>query len=250
MLLAGFTITSCAKEKNPVINEEAKKLVKFYNADDLTNVMDLTYDNEGRLISQAGTFTSVEFIYSNGGLSGSAKQNGVVYFTFSNGKLDNAGRLTQVDALYEPPNNAPKTQYIWSYEYNTDGYLTKFTRNNTTNNSVSVENLTYQNGNLVKNENLFNGLPNYTTLYEYYDNVENKLKIDIAPALNNLYTDELTGKRSHNLVKSEKNYDAQNVMNIDRHYDYLLDNDGFPVSINITNALNNSHWNRTLVYDK
>jgi hypothetical protein len=78
----------------------------------------------------------------------------------------------------------------------------------------------------------------------------NKLALDINSNLASYYTDALTGKRSRNMVKEKREYNAQNVKTYDFMFQYQLDNEGYPLNYTAHELLTNSQSGQSFEYNK
>lgn len=247
LLIAGTLFSSCKKN---LVTEAPKRLVKFFNSSVPAEATTFKYDTQGRLIDETSPYAGYKFAYTNNVFSGSyTDQNNNTPYVYSNGKLDKNGRLLQVDGLYTPQ-NGPSSSHKYVFTYDANGYLIKTTQTDITDNIVSEDTYTYNNGDLVSDINTYNGQPNYTMEYEYFDNLSNKLSMDINQTVFGFFSDGLTGKRSKDLLKEERSYDIQNVKQLDYIFQYKLDNDGFPVSYTAQNLVNNAQWGRGFEYNK
>ncbi|HMK24756.1 MAG TPA: DUF4595 domain-containing protein [Chitinophagaceae bacterium] len=249
---AGIFFSACRKE-NAVITATAapKKLMKSYSTAVPAQATNYTYDSKGRLIEQGSFPRTAKFDYTNNVFSGTtADLNNYVYYTWSNGQLDNAGRLLQVDVLYTPKNGTPIT-FKYVFTYNPEGYLIKMKNTDLVYNDVFESDYNYTNGNLTSIVGIYNGQPSYRAEFDYYDNLVNKFTVDITWDLFSCYTDGLTGKLSKNLVKEKREYNGQNVIQSDNQFQYQLDSEGYPVSFTAQNLLiANYQWGITFEYNK
>ena len=249
--LAAVLFSSACKKENTIITESPKQLIKLHaTGTPPSQVTNYTYDVKGRLIEQGNFPYTVKYDYANNVFSGTAADlNNYVYYTWSNGKMDNAGRLLEVDCLYTPKNSTPiPSKSI--YTYNAEGYLIKMKNTDLLYNDISENDYNYTNGNLTSIVCTYNGQPSYRAEFEYHDNLVNKLTLDIMSNLFPYCTDGLTGKQSKNLVKEKREYNGQNVKQYDNLYQYQLDSDGYQVSLTGHNLLLNTQWGLTYEYNK
>ena len=251
LLAALLFMVSCKKEKadQPVV-ESPRQLVKITYSNDPGSPIGLKYDVKGRLVEYATPYSSSKLAYTNNVFSATfTNQNNFMYYEYQNGKLDNNGRLLEADGTYHQPNQ-PDTHYKIIFTYNADGYITRLTNTNLASGNVSQDDYTYTNDNLTSDINTYNGQPNYRLDYTYYDDLPNKLAVDVYPEILNFYTDGLTGKRSKNLVKTEQNHTAQNVLQTSYLYTHELDAQGYPVKFTIKGLIQNFENERIYEYNK
>ena len=248
-LAAGIFISACSKEKT-IAPEMPRQLVKMYPPAYPASAINFKYDTKGRLIEQGIDFPVAVFDYTNNIFSATiVDQNKYVYYKWSNGQIDNAGRILQLDGLYTPK-NAPARDTKLIFMYNADGYIVKQTFTEPATNYEGVDTYTYSNGNLIAIHNLINGQLNYRIEFEYYDNLPNKLTLDLNKDILGYVTDGLTGKRSKNLVKAKRVFSPQNVKTLDNEFQYQLDSQGYPVKYSGVNLVNSQTWEMSFTYNK
>ena len=248
-LAAGIFISACSKEKM-IAPETPRQLVKMYPPGYPASATNFKYDAKGRLIEQGMDFPVAVFDYTNNIFSATiVDQNKYVYYKWANGQIDNAGRILQFDGLYTPK-NGPASDRKYSFTYNADGYLVKQTFTNLATNYEGVDTYIYSNGNLTAIHNSVNGQLNYRIEYDYYDNLPNKLSLDLNHDILGFVTDGLTGKRSKNLVKTKKVFSPQNVKTFHIEYQHQLDSQGYPLTYSVANVLNNIPVEMNFAYNK
>lgn len=252
LLVASFAaaIINTACKKDQPFQNAAPKLVKMYPTNAPADPMILNYDAQGRLIEQSTSLLDYKFSYQKNQFSGSESDvNNGQYFSYSNGQLDFAGRLIQMDGTYTP-NNGPVEQLKYSFDYDPSGHIMKLKWTNLTTGNVSEYDYTYAKENIVSVATFINSQLNYTLQFDYFDNLTNKVSLDVERTVFGFLTDKLTGKRSTNLVKEMKVVDNLNIVTTDYTYDYQLDANAYPVVRNTTNKLANTQWSTSYEYSK
>jgi hypothetical protein len=255
ILTAVIFMAGCKKENMqqpapPPVPELPRELVKLTYENSPATPYILKYDTKGRLTEYSNIYGSSKFDYTNNVFSATfINQNNFMYAEFHNGTLDNTGRLLEMDGVYHQANQ-PDSYTKYAFTYNATGYITKLTHTNLTSGNVSQDDYVYTNDNLTSDINTFNGQPNYRLDYTYYDDLPNKLTLDVHPEIINFYTDGLTGKRSKNLMKTEQNHNAQNLLVTSYLYTYDLDPLGYPVKLTLQGLIPNFTTSRTYEYNK
>ena len=253
LLAAVIFVTACEKEKMIAPQpapETPRQLVKMSYPGIPTGVNNFKYDAKGRLIEQGADFPVAIFDYTNNIFSAMIfDHTKYQYDKWSNGKIDNAGRIIQFDGLYTPK-NGPAKDRKYTFTYNADGYVVKQTFTEPATNYESVDIFTYSNNNLIAIHSSVNGQPAYRIEYDYYDNLPNKLSLDLNHDILGHVTDGLTGKRSKNLVKTRKIFSTQNVNTLHVEYQFQLDSQGYPLKYKSLSVLNNQPLEMDFTYNK
>ena len=253
IMAACFTV-SCKKEQGiqsapPPPPEPARLLVKITDPLSPGTPLNFKYDAAGRLTETQILNSVSKYSYANNIFHGQFfDHNSYLYCDYENGKLDNTGKLLEATRVIHDP-VLPDQKDKDVYTYNAEGYITKWTRTYTATGEILSTDFMYTNGNLSTLVNSQNGQPYRRVEYTYYDNLLNKLTLDLEKNIANYITDAFTGKRSKNLMKTKMIYDAQNVKLTDNLYTYEVDAKGYPVKVKLKSQISNYEADQVYEYN-
>jgi hypothetical protein len=242
-----LALASCKKEDNsiqPTGPTVLKHLTRIsHSPASPTRVVDFTYDAQGRLVKQENFEDIDEEIVTGNTVvyRQTRKSEGNRITALVNGTLDANGRVTTASGTTEYIQGVP-IQVQWNFEYNADGYLSKYTdtRNG---NDIYVFAYTYLDGDVAEMAVTRNGVYQYGVQFEY-GGIEDKIGLGQQYA-SGFTVAGLEGKTNKHLLKTYKSIASDHTIWNNENYTYTLDADGFPTKETITNS-NNSPAN---VYD-
>lgn len=237
---------SCKKEAltdpvDPTTPVAQKKLTGYTYQGIDSNPVKIEYDSQGRIVLFDDGEDATTMLYSGNAVQFIEKrksENDREVFNVTC-KLDSKGRI--IEANGTSAYTLPARQVKYTFEYNSDGYMTRKIQNYNDGASVYDFHYTYKDGNLASFEAFLNGAYDYSGAWEYDKNTTDH---------NGLNWDQFipcpgcTGKTNKNLpVKYTSYRDGKVSWYAD--YAYTFDAQGYP----LTNAIAISNGTAyTLVY--
>ncbi len=203
ILLMAFTATvmlGACKKSDDSSKEELCTTISSYsglfgnpNASSSNASFNLTYDSQGRLVSESGSGRNQVLTYETSTIKvKTTEENVTSNDTYT---LDGNNRIIKSEGDGLTGNR--------TYKYDSNGYLSEIE-----NEQGGTTKYTWSNGNLLKREGFDTGssVAYETTTYSYYDDIATQVSLVIEqsesmnPLVFNYY-----GKTSKNLLKSENN---------------------------------------------
>jgi len=242
-LIILIAAASCSKSKNelpqpmpqPVQQSAEKKLISanYIYENDPTEIMELTYDAQGRLSVYNDGDHKYFFSFDAG-----SKLN-VTRKKMSDGQpdqllecdLNEKGAITKV--IYKRLDNT--IFYMYEYSYDANGYMTKQKGSYIGGNSSTYE-LQYEivNGNPVSVKNFSNGVLNTSSVLTYDEKILNKAPFSVSYLWP---SDKLFGKPVKNILISVKTVNTSNVTTWETKITYMFDANNYPVKVTTKNIL-------------
>jgi len=251
MIAACFTV-SCKKDQSiqPIPTEPTRHLIKITDPVSPGTPLNFKYDATGRLIENKILNTASKYSYTNNIFHGDFyDHNSYLYCEYQDGKLDNTGKILEATrVIHDPVQPDQKDKDV--YSYNAEGYITRWARTYLATGQIQQEDFSYTNGNLSTIVYSLNGQPYRRVEFTYYDNLLNKITLDLEKNIANYISDAFTGKRSKNLMKTKTIYDGQNVKQTDNLYTYEMDAKGFPTKVKLKSLMSNYESEQVYEYDK
>lgn len=227
LLAATVLFTACKKDKqgqHETITPFKKKLTEVKNSGG--NTWNFVYHQNGNLSKVATTNTIADYILQPFSIKYHDHKNNIAT-EFKNTIKDAAGRIINADRYF---NGIHQSKF--SFSYNEQGFLNKTVWERIDVNTKSELNYFYENDNLVKITDYFNGQHVRTYTYDYDAASINPLQLDIDDYRQIGYIGDLHfGKLSKNLLKKETLVDKNGNLINQTQFIYVLDAEGYLLTL-------------------
>lgn len=247
-LIVLTALTSCHKEHTPSPVQPgiaSKKLMRIdFEESPGSNTL-LSYDASGRIIGSENSdvkasvnFNGTTVSYTN--FIKAQNQNAAAgIFT-----LENKGNAIHFELVYSlTPGTSDTDRY--DYSYNADGYLAKQVVHYH-DATVGEMDLEYDNGNVIKQSYISNGVLSSYLVYTY-SGLEDKTGINTNFTI---YTNCMGGKKTRNLPIKAEGFNAANVKQLELQYENKLDADGYLIKKTTHYVTAGTTLTNDYIYDK
>jgi hypothetical protein len=253
-LIILIAAASCSKSKNelpqpvpqPLEQSKEKKLISanYIYENDPTEIMELTYDAQGRLSLYNDGDHKYFFSFDAGSKLNVTRKN------VSDGQTDQIlecdlnekGAITKM--IYKRTDNT--VFYMYEYSYDANGYLLKQKGSNMGSTPYSYEiEYTVVNGNPVSSKLSYDGVLSSNTVLTYDEKILNKAPFSASYMWP---SDKLFGKPIKNILIGAKTFNTSNVLTWETKNTYMFDANNYPVKVTTTDILKGEAYVANYVY--
>ena len=236
-------VSSCKKDAvTPTPTPVSKKLQKITWDQDLADVLNFTYDAQGRLTKVEDDYTIKTYSYNTNTVAIKEFRKSENRFTSDiTGTTDNAGRMITCTGNFSPNINTPYTEQA-DFIYDANGYLIKITR--TSNAIIQTYDFTITNGDYTKLIYQKTSSGGYTLITDFYTDKKDMSGVGNVPlSYANSHTG-LFGKINTHLIKFEQSTSSGSpTPSWARNLTYTFDSNGYVLTSGTTGT-----WTGTGVY--
>ena len=242
-----FLFFSCKSEikKEAVIlnNSATKQVIRINYADDPDGIKQFEYDEDGNVIRMIQAGDTAIFTYSATMITKRHTNLKVHWDAGTDYVLDAGGRIISAKIL-----GAGDTIISnFKYSYNADGYLSKIYREVVASKSITFNEFTYKDGNMIHmNEKNADGSVMSNYVCEYYPDKVMNQNIFVQTFIEDIISNGRFGKMSKNFVKNSYSISIQgDTMS---HLNYTYENITEPKSMNMMETDVNNGFKMPVTY--
>jgi|GEM_PF-3128169 len=227
--------TEIKEEKVNQANSNTKQVIRINYADDPDGIKLFDYDADGNIIRMIQAGDTASYSYSPTMITKRHTDLKVHWDAGTDYALDASGRIISAKVL-----GAGDTIISnFKYSYNADGYLSKIYREVVASKSITFNEFTYKDGNMIRmNEKNADGSVMSNYVCEYYPDKVMNQNIYVQTFIEDIISNGRFGKMSKNFVKNSYSISIQgDTMS---HLNYTYENITDPKSMKMMeNDVNN-----------